>query len=337
MRQGAIVGWQHKAFPTGWFQVAWSPELAARDVASRHYWCRDLVVWRGESGRIYVMDARETRRGVHLGEVGRVVGDALECAVDGWRWQPDGTALTPNGTRIDGDGRLRVFETREVMGLVLAWYDELGRPPTFEVEVEPETVSPDYYPAWPHGAVLDSMACQPQIMSENIADVVHVHYAHRWVDIPTITEWDDAGPALVVGYRGTFPSPRGPVEAVFGNKAYGFGVMRTRMDSLRKFIHILCPTPVDHEKMDVRLSAWVQRGPGDTGGVPDSVAQALIKAQHAEVLGPNVDRIIWENQAYLDHAGFRSQERNYIAYRKWSEQFYPREEAQAGSMPAVAG
>ena len=304
MRQGAIVGWGHKTFPRGWFQVAWSPEVAPGGVASRRYWCRDLVVWRGESGDVHVMDARETRRGAHLGEAGRVVDDALECVVDGWRWQPDGSALTPNGTRIDGDGALRVFETREVMGLILAWYDECGAPPSWEVEVEPETVSPDYYPAWPHGTVLDPMACQPQIMAENIADVVHVHYAHRWVDIPEITDWDDDGPVLRVGYRGTFPSPRGPVDAVFGNKAYGFGVLRTRMESLRKFIHILCPTPVDHETIDVRLSAWVERAPGDIGDVPDTVAMALIKAQHAEVLGPNVDRNIWENQAYPGARGF---------------------------------
>ncbi len=334
MRRGAIVGWKHGAFPTGWFQVAWSPEIAPGAVVSRHYWCRDLVVWRGESGDVHVMEARETRRGVHLGQAGRVVGDDLECAVDGWRWQPAGAAVTPDGRRIDDEGALRVFETREVMGLVLAWYDEAGRPPAWEVEAEPETTSPDYYPAWPYGTALDPMACQPQIMAENIADAVHVHYAHRWVDIPTFTAWEEQGPILVVGYRGTFSSPRGPVEAVFGNKAYGFGVLRTRMNSLRKFIHILCPTPVDHDTIDVRLSAWVQRASGDTGDEPDKVAMALIKAQHAEVLGPNVDRTIWENQAYLEHAGFRSQERQYIAFRKWSRQFYPSESASVE--PAIA-
>ncbi|BBY83728.1 hypothetical protein H7I53_26935 [Mycolicibacterium pulveris] len=337
MRQGAIAGWTQTVFPTGWFQVAWSPEIAVGDVVARHYWCRDLVVWRGASGRVHAMDAREKRRGVDLGRASRVVGEALECVVDGWLWQPDGSALTPDGTRIEGDNVLRVYETREVMGLVLLWYDELGRPPAWEIEVEPEAVSPDFYPAWPHGAVLDPMACQPQIMAENIADVVHVHYAHRWLDIPTITQWDDDGPVLVVGYRGQFSSPRGPVDAEFGNKAYGFGVMRTRMHSLRKFIHILCPTPIDRERMDVRLSAWVQRAPGDTGDVPDKVAMALIKAQHAEVLGPNVDRTIWENQAYLERPGFRSQERQYIAFRKWAKQFYPDPAQTETQTPATVG
>lgn len=119
MRQGAIAGWTQTVFPTGWFQVAWSPEIAVGDVVARHYWCRDLVVWRGESGRVHAMDAREQRRGVDLGRASRVVGEALECVVDGWLWQPDGSALTPDGTRIEGDNVLRVYETREVMGLCI--------------------------------------------------------------------------------------------------------------------------------------------------------------------------------------------------------------------------
>jgi phenylpropionate dioxygenase-like ring-hydroxylating dioxygenase large terminal subunit len=271
------------------------------------------------------MEAHESRRGVHLGKAGHVVGDAVQCDVDGWRWQPDGTAVTPDGRRIDGDGRLRVFPATEVMDLILVWYDEAGGTPAWDIEIEPETQSPDFYPAWPHGTALDPMSCQPQIMAENIADVVHVHYAHRWLDIPRFTAWQEDGPILVVDYEGQFGSPRGPVEAVFGNKAYGFGVLRTRMNSLRKFVHILCPTPIDTATMDVRLSAWVERAPGDAGDVPDKVAMALIKAQHAEVLGPNVDRTIWENQAYLEHPGFRNLERQYVAFRKWSQQFYPGE------------
>jgi hypothetical protein len=57
--------------------------------------------------------------------------------------------------------------------------------------------------------------------------------------------------------------------------------------------------------------------------------------QHAEVLGPDVKRAIWENQAFLEHAGFRGQERQYIAVRKWSEQFYPHEPAEAAALGAA--
>lgn len=326
MRHGAIAGWKRNTFPTGWFQVAWSPEVGPGEIAHRRYWEQDLVVWRGESGELHILGGREARRGADLSRWGRVEGDAVVCELDGWRWQPDGSARSAEGELLCGPV-LRVFPAQEVMGLVLAWYDAEGVPPSWTVDESPEASSPEYYPAWPHGTALDPMSCQPQVMAENIADVVHVRYAHRWLDIPAITGWDEIGHRLEVGYEGDFPSERGPIHAVFHNTAYGFGVLRTRMASLRKFVHYLCPTPIDHTRIDVRLSAWVERAPGDTGDVPDRVASALIKAQHYEVLGPEVDRTIWENQAYLEQPAFRSQERQYVQFRRWSAQFYPYEPA----------
>lgn len=325
MRHDRIAGWPYTTFPTGWFQVAWSGELEPGQIVARRYWGLDLVLWRGESGDLHMMTAHETRRGVNLAALGTVEGEAIINPVDGWKWQPDGSAITPDGRHVGGSAALRTFEVQDKMTLVLAWYDHAQEPASYEIDICPETESPEFYPAWPHGAVCNPMSCQPQVMAENIADVVHVHIAHRWIDIPTITEWQEIGPRLIVGYEGDFPSERGPVHAVFGNVAYGFGVLRTRMASLRRFVHFICPTPIDESTMDVRLSAWIERAPGDTGDVPDKVAKAIIKAQHAEVLGPEVDRNIWENQAYLHHAGFRSQERQYISFRKWAEQFYPHE------------
>lgn len=327
MREGAIVGWSHDTFATGWFQVAWSAEIAIGQVVRRRYWSRDLVVWRGESGAVHVMDAREHRRGVDLSRWGRVEGDALVSVVDGWSWRPDGTAVTPAGTVVDGPATLRTFPVREVMNLIFVWYDEQAEPPQWAIEASPEAESPDYYPAWPHGTVMDTMSCTPQIMAENIGDAVHIHYMHRWNDIPAITRWDELGPRLEVAYEGSFPSNRGPVEAVIHNSAWGLGVMRTRMASLRRFVHYLCPTPIDQNTMDVRLTTWVERAEDDHSEEPDKLAKALIKAQEYEVLGPDVDRAVWENQAYLERAGFRSQERHFIQFRKWTKQFYPHEQA----------
>jgi hypothetical protein len=326
MRHREIAGWTRRTFPTGWFQVAWSPEIEPGQIVTRHYWERDLIVWRAESGALHVMDAHEARRGADLGRWGRVRGETVVCELDGWQWHADGSARSGDGARVEGVA-LRVFPVHEVTGLVLVWHDAEGAPPAWSIDESEEATSGEFYPAWPHGAVLDPMSCQPQVMAENIADVVHVRYAHRWLDIPTITEWEDSSPRLEVGYEGDFMSPRGAVHAVFHNTAYGFGVLRTRMASIRRFVHYICPTPIDHTMMDIRLSAWVERAPGDTGDVPDKIAAALVRAQHHEVLGPEVDRNIWENQMYMDQPAFRSQERQYVKFRRWSEQFYPHEPA----------
>ena len=39
--------------PTGWFQVAWSDEIAVGDVHKVHYFGRDMVAWRAQSGTTF--------------------------------------------------------------------------------------------------------------------------------------------------------------------------------------------------------------------------------------------------------------------------------------------
>ena len=43
--------------PTGWFQVAWSSEIGVGGVHRMKYFDREMIAWRGHSGRITVMDA----------------------------------------------------------------------------------------------------------------------------------------------------------------------------------------------------------------------------------------------------------------------------------------
>jgi phenylpropionate dioxygenase-like ring-hydroxylating dioxygenase large terminal subunit len=327
MRIGEIVGWPYKTYPSGWFQLAWSEEVERGQIVRRYYWDRELILWRGESGRVYVTSAHEPRRGLHLATCGRVVGETIENTVDGWRWRSDGTPEPPPGQHSADGAQLRTLPAEEYLGFVLAWYDAAGEAPTWPVTTIEAFNDADFYPAWPHGKTTEPMAAQPQLFAENVADIVHVKYAHRWVNIPEFTHWEEHGPALIVGYEGDFPSRRGPVHAVFENRAWGLGVLRTEMTSLRQFFHFLCTTPVDRTRIDIRLSAWVQRAEGDTSDTPDKVAQAIIRAQHAEVLGPEVDRTIWENQAYLAKGAFRREEVKYVSMRKWSDQFYPHEEA----------
>lgn len=43
--------------PTGWFQVAWSSDLAPGDVIPLHYFGQDLVAYRDFRGEVHVHDA----------------------------------------------------------------------------------------------------------------------------------------------------------------------------------------------------------------------------------------------------------------------------------------
>jgi 3-ketosteroid 9alpha-monooxygenase subunit A len=69
--------------PSGWFAVATSEEIAIRDVAIRHYFGQDLVVFRTESGAVSVFDPYCPHLGAHLGHGGRVEGERLRCPFHG--------------------------------------------------------------------------------------------------------------------------------------------------------------------------------------------------------------------------------------------------------------
>jgi len=58
--------------PTGWFQIAWSDEILVGDVRKMHYFGREMVAWRAQSGRLTVMDAYCEHLGAHLGFGGHV-------------------------------------------------------------------------------------------------------------------------------------------------------------------------------------------------------------------------------------------------------------------------
>src|SRR5205814_2249159 len=76
--------------PTGWFQVAWSDEIAVGDVHKMVYFGKEMVAWRAQSGLLTVMDAYCEHLGAHLGFGGHVEGEVIECAFHGWQWNHEG-------------------------------------------------------------------------------------------------------------------------------------------------------------------------------------------------------------------------------------------------------
>jgi len=53
-----------------------------------------LVVWRGESGKVYVADAYCPHLGAHLGVGGEVAGECIKCPFHGWAFEGDNGQYT---------------------------------------------------------------------------------------------------------------------------------------------------------------------------------------------------------------------------------------------------
>ena len=107
-------------------------ELGPGEVRNKHYFGRDLVVFRSESGVPHVLEAYCAHMGAHLGVgsgapssrepgPGRVFRDCIECPFHGWRYDGTGRCveIPYSEGRIPENARVRAFPTTEMNGLIL--------------------------------------------------------------------------------------------------------------------------------------------------------------------------------------------------------------------------
>ena len=110
-------------YPTGWIPLLPDTELRREPVAV-HALGRSLVVFRGESGAITVMDAFCPHLGAHLA-LGHVCGEALTCRFHGWQFANTGEVVSvPYGKR--SPARVGVHPSEVYYGMICAYLAPAG-------------------------------------------------------------------------------------------------------------------------------------------------------------------------------------------------------------------
>ncbi len=170
---------QQGHYARGWHILLFSSELATGEARKLHYFDRDFVIYRGESGAVAVLDAHCPHLGANLAsDGGRILGDTIACPFHGWTFDTQGTCVDiPYAKQIPAKAvhALRSWPVIEKNGFVALWYDpEQG---------EPE----DYLPAIPdwgdkkwgdwqfQRSRIRARACD---VIENIVDIAHFPHVH---------------------------------------------------------------------------------------------------------------------------------------------------------------
>ncbi|MEU0496149.1 Rieske 2Fe-2S domain-containing protein [Mycobacterium sp. NPDC006124] len=317
--------------PTGWFQVAWSDEIAVGEVRTMKYFDQELVAWRAESGRLTVMNAYCEHLGAHLGFGGTVVGEVLQCPFHGWQWSQEGrNVCIPYEDRPNRGRRITSYPVTERNQSVYVWHDVEGRAPFFE--------APDVFASFGGGATQDhyypqqrlfrpGLELHPQYVLENGVDFAHFKYVHGTPIVPVFTRHDFADAVSYVDFTITFEGDDGQriedvdsgVEAVNG----GLGIAVTKSWGMIDNRTISAITPVDEFTSDVRFMVYIGR-PTKVVRDPD---RARVKAQEFgdEVIRQfSQDVHIWAHQRYSDPPALaNSEQQGFTAIRTWAKQFYP--------------
>jgi nitrite reductase/ring-hydroxylating ferredoxin subunit len=285
--------------PNGWFVVASSEEVAPGDVRSLHYFGRDLVVFRTESGETCVSDAYCPHLGAHLAVGGKVEGECLRCPFHGWAFDGASGQCTEipygPGERIPAKARLRLYPTIERSGAIWAWHHLAQGEPFYELPLVPEFDDP----GWSAPLLQEfhvSTSCQE--MAENNHDFAHFQFVHGTESVPEGEEVID----------GTYKAVKNPG---LERETFGLGLGVVRVPGMLTFVS--STTPVDGDNVHVR---WFFTVPVESG---EKSARFFAEQFTA---GVTQDIPIWENKIYRPLPVLTKNEAGIIAHRNWSKQFY---------------
>ncbi len=315
--------------PFGWFQVAWSDEVAPGAGVPLFYFDRHLVAWRDEDGDAHVWDAFCPHLGAHLGVRTRVEGTELVCPLHGWRYDVEGTCIDiPYSDRVNKAARVRTYPVLERNGALFAWYHPTDEPPAWDLPELPELASGSGF-----SEVFRKhyrLGCHWQEVAETQVDAAHIQ-AHL-IDyqtilnggvrperptVPRVDSYDTDGPVARIRISQDFPTPRELVEGRIDTDVWGPGFAATWFTGLVDTLLLGCATPVTAGSCEVRFSFVVRRTGDDA--TTSSLGRAFIEEIHERTVE---DVEVWESKAYVPRPKLAHGDGPIMQYRRWCEQFY---------------
>ncbi|WP_116368435.1 Rieske 2Fe-2S domain-containing protein [Parahaliea mediterranea] len=317
--------------PTGWYCVGYSDELAVGEVRNIHYFDRDMVLFRTESGAIGLVDPACPHLGAHLGHGGEVVGETLRCPFHHWRYDragmvkdiPYAKAIPP---KAQDKPCLRSYPVVEANEVIWAWYHPHNLAPHYEVIELAELKDPDWVEQDRYFWTFDS---HPQEIAENGVDVAHFKYVHSMEAVPEgETTYDGHIRRSQVSGRRKVINPEGQeieIDAAIEVVQNGAGQKWTRFKGLVDYLLQVLVTPVSADRVEVRFAYTHQRYPEDSfeyRALRESIANT--NGQR----GLEGDIPIWQHKFHLSEPLLCDGDGPIMRFRRYFSQFYPETEPQ---------
>jgi 3-ketosteroid 9alpha-monooxygenase subunit A len=316
--------------PTGWFQVAWSADIALGAVAPKHYFGRELVVFRESDGRVRVLDAHCQHLGASLAHGGCVVEDGIQCPFHGWVWNGEGRNVRiPYQDRPNKGRRVRSYPVAELNDSIYIWHDADSREPLWDAPTGFEVLGPHVQARAFHPFSVEcrtrfeKVRVHPQVIAENAVDPHHFRFVHGTPISPVVLrEHTDASTwRAKVGFGRRWTEGEDRADDTMNTiEIYWSGIgLSFNGEHLREGIRVIsiCSTPVDDMTSDIFAGYWISV---ESSADPTDMDMRLASAK----LALPDDIRIWEHQLYLDPPALATSEAaGFRALRQWASGFYP--------------
>ena len=323
-------------FAEGWYFIASRDSIQREKLIQRTWLGEEIVVWCDQKGRICVADATCPHLGSSLGPVagGKVREGCLVCPLHGRVFDASGQCVaTPDGPAT-GNERLRVYETREILGMVFAWWGSGGRPSQWQLPDEPHTGVEWCKVGFRHlrfpGHIVD--------MAENSVDFGHLSYIHGYDEVTPIGSLSVSGAYLRTRFDfkrvRTFAGIELKYDVSTVTHVHGLGYSFVEIHEKTIGLHArywVLATPVDSERIHLVLANQVReihkprRSIMGLGFLPlklrhSVMNQILLTQQKRDV---RQDVVIWARKRYLLQPQLCRSDGPIGAYRRYCRQFYP--------------
>lgn len=324
-------------FARGWFMVGASVDFGSSPAPLR-YFGKDLVLYRGESGTPYVVDAYCPHMGAHLaknttsyvvvdGE--QIQGESIRCPFHGWRYGADGACnqIPYSDGSIPKAAKLRHYQTVECGGIIWVWHDEEDK--------EPDYPLPDFgghygAPGWVEWKIdlmgdLNVHGCE---ILDNMADMGHfipIHGAKDWMYFANEFKDHIVHQYYSAGHRTLTAGESDQLE--LDTWYTGPGILQSEMAGAFDSFIMIANTPIEDGISRAWHGLMVKVHDGSRETTEEDRANALAYQEGSRLaFAQDVD--IWANKRAAIHPLAIPQDGPFGKVRQWYRQFHnPREKA----------
>ena len=324
-------------FPEGWYFVGDRRSIAKRRLIQKQWLGQEIVVWCGDEGAICVARSVCPHLGSSLGPDvgGRVQDGLLVCPFHGFAYNAAGACVATPFAEPPKSARLQVFETREILGLVFAWWGIDGRPPQWDLPKEPEDGG-----EWSGMEIRTfRFSGHPQETAENSVDLAHLRYVHGYDNVEAVGTAAVDGAHLVSRFNFKrrwrivgFGNAYNDVSAVTHVHGLGYSFVDVREHTIGMDTRLwVLATPVDGTLIELVLISQVRqlRKPRraiaglrflPVGLRTRAMNKIVISMQRKDVLQ---DIVIWQQKSYRLRPRLCRSDGAIGKYRRYCRQFYP--------------
>jgi 3-ketosteroid 9alpha-monooxygenase subunit A len=290
----------------------------------------DLVVFKGESGAISILNAYCPHMGGNLAR-GTVKGDTIACPFHDWRWNGKGKCTDiPYARRVPPLARTKSWTTLERNGQLFVWHDPQGSQPTEAVTIpELAEYGSSEWTDWTWKTLLvEGSNCREIV--DNVVDMAHFFYVHYGMPQYFKNVFEGHVATQVMRSKPRADASGARISTNYDSESrsdasyFGPSYMIDKLwigdqTGDHNVVLINCHYPISSTSFVLQYGVIAKRPQGVPVEVGDQISAGVATGV---AVGFEQDVEIWKNKSRIENPLLSEEDGPVYQLRRWYQQFY---------------